>query len=64
MKKLRLISTVMVILGFISFLSSIFLNKKEFMEYGLYLGIAGLIGYGVIFILYSTNMEERKFLSD
>ena len=64
MDKLKLIASVMVILGFISFIGGIFLTMKELMEYGLCAGIAGIIGYAIISLISSTSTVEHEPTSD
>ena len=64
MDKLKLISKVMMILGFISFIGGIFITRKEFMEYGLCLGVAGIIGYAIMFVMSSTSIVKQKSISD
>ena len=64
MDKLRSISAVMVILGCVSFIGGIAIPMKELMEYGLYAGIAGIIGYAIMFIQGSTSIVEQGSISD
>ncbi len=64
MGKLRLLSTVMMLLGAVSFLAGVFISRKEFMEYGVCIGVAGIIGYAVIFIMSSFSAEGRKSIFD
>ncbi len=64
MDKLKLISKVMMILGFISFIGGISITRKEFMEYGLCIGVAGIIGYAIMSIVSSTSIVKQKSLSD
>lgn len=64
MNKLKSIFVGMMILGLVSFVCGIALSMKEFMEYGLYTGIAGLMGYAVIFIRLSILKLEQKPLTD
>lgn len=64
MNKLKFISTVLVILGFVLFIGGILISMKELMEYGLYSGIAGIIGYAVMFVMSSTSIARQKSISD
>lgn len=64
MGRLKLISTALVIVGFILFVGGISLSIREPMEYGLCLGIVGIIGYAVSFILRSTTLVEHESVSD
>lgn len=64
MNKVKLISAIMVILGFISFIGGIFIPMKELMEYGLCIGIAGIIGYTIMFIIRATSTMGHKSISD
>jgi len=60
MKKLKLISTVMIAVGFVSFFGGIVMSMKELMEFGLYIGVAGIIGYAVMFVFGSTSLIEQE----
>lgn len=64
MKKLKFISSGMVITGFILLLCGIALPMKELMEYGLCLGIAGIVAYAVMFIMRSTSTVEQESIFD
>ena len=64
MDKLKLISTIMVILGGVSFVGGISINMKELMEFGLCIGVAGIIGYAIMFIVSSTSIVRKKSISD
>ncbi len=64
MDKLKLISTVMMILGIISFIGGILISMKELMEFGLGIGVAGIIGYAIMFIVSSTSIIRKKSTSD
>ena len=64
MTKLNVLSRVMVILGLISFIAGILLSMKEIMEFGLGIGITGIIGYAIMFVLSSTTPVGRKSISD
>ena len=64
MNKLKLISKVMVILGVILFLGGILISMKELMEFGLCIGVAGIIGFAIRFIMSSTSIAGQKSLSD
>ena len=64
MDKLKFISVVMVILGSLSFIGGIFITMKELMEFGLCIGIAGIVGYAIMYILTSTSMAEQESISD
>jgi hypothetical protein len=64
MAKLKLIFKIMVILGFISFIAGILVTMKELMEYGLCIGITGIIGYAIMFVMSSTSPKGRKSIYD
>ena len=64
MDKLKLIPKVMVILGFILFIGGISVTMKELMVYGLCIGVAGIIGYAIMFIISSTSVVGQKSISD
>jgi len=64
MGKLRILFRVMVILGFVSFIAGIFMSMKELMEYGLCVGVAGIVGYAIIFVVGSTSIARKKTISD
>lgn len=64
MQKLRLMSKIMMSLGCIFFLGGILISMKEFMEFGLYIGVAGIVGYAVYFIMTSTSFAGRKSISN
>ena len=64
MDKLKLISKVMMIVGFISFVGGISVTMKELMVFGLCIGIAGVIGYAIIFLVSSTSIVVQKSISD
>lgn len=60
MDKLKIIAAFMVIVGFVSFIVGIVLAVRELAEFGLYIGVAGVIGYSVVFILSSTSKMDQK----
>lgn len=60
MRKLRILSTAMVILGFLAFAGGIAMRVKELMEFGLFIGIAGIIVYAIIYLMGSTSMAEHE----
>ena len=64
MDKLKFISKAMMILGIISFIGGISITMKELMEYGLCIGVAGIIGYAFVFIMSSTSTVGQKSISD
>lgn len=64
MGKLKLIPGVMILLGGVSFLVGIFMSMKQLMEYGLSIGVAGIIIYTVMFVMHSTKPEGRKTIFD
>jgi uncharacterized membrane protein YiaA len=64
MKKLKLISIVLITIGFLSFLGGIFANMKELLEYGIYIGLTGVIGFAGVFLFGSTRVANHKALSD
>lgn len=64
MNKLKLLSTAMVILGFVSFIAGISINIKELMEFGLCIGVAGIIGYAIMFLISSTSIRDQESIID
>lgn len=64
MSKRKLIPGIMVLLGGVSFLVGILMSIKELMEYGLCIGVAGIIIYTIMFVMHSTTPEGRKTIFD
>lgn len=64
MQKLKLISKVMMSVGCISFIGGILVSMKEIMEFGLYVGVAGIVAYAAYFLMTSTSFAGRKSISD
>ncbi|GAB4337375.1 MAG: hypothetical protein Kow0089_08540 [Desulfobulbaceae bacterium] len=63
MGKLKCLFRVLIAAGGVLFLGGIFLSMKELMEYGICAGVAGVIGYAVLFVIGSTSLRGKK-LSD
>lgn len=64
MNKLKLIFAGLVILGLVLFIGGIAISMKEVMEIGLSVGIIGIMGYAVMFIMGSTLRKGRKPIID
>lgn len=64
MGKLKIVSKAMMILGLVSLISGIILSLKEIMEFGLGIGVAGIVAYAATYIVGSTEVVEHKSNSD
>ena len=60
MDKLKLVSAGMVILGIITFIAGFVTHMNALVEYGMYIGIAGVMANIVIFVMGSTSKTIQK----